>query len=202
MNVLIVDDDPLVRQSLKLLLDKENDLHVIALAANGKEALRHCEKKVPDAILMDIRMPVMDGIECTKRIKEEWPHVYVMMLTTFKDEKNIRRALQVGASGYLLKSSDAENMATQLRALHSGGSVLDKSVLNQLLHFDKHAHLQELTDREKQIVSCVGEGLSNKEIADKLYLSTGTVRNTLSVILEKLELRDRTQLAIYYWKRE
>ncbi|WP_353626484.1 response regulator transcription factor [Bacillus sp. JCM 19041] len=160
------------------------------------------KKKLPDAVLMDIRMPVMDGIECTKRIKEEWPHVYVMMLTTFKDEKNIRRALQVGASGYLLKSSDAENMAAQLRALHSGGSVLDTNVVNQLLNLDRQAHLRELTDREKQIVCCVGDGLSNKEIADKLFLSTGTVRNTLSVILEKLELRDRTQLAIYYWKRE
>ncbi|AXF57077.1 response regulator transcription factor [Salicibibacter kimchii] len=202
MRILIVDDDPLVRQSLKLLLEKESDIEVNGLAADGLEAIEQCDTDLPDVVLMDIRMPNMDGIESTKQLKSKWPKLLIMMLTTFKDEQNIRLALQAGAAGYLLKSTPIENMAQQIRALMTGGSVLDADVLKQIMEPEVNSKLDDLTDRENDIAAAIAQGLSNKEVADQLFLSVGTVRNTLSVILDKLELRDRTQLAIYYWKRD
>lgn len=203
MKIVIVDDDPLVRQSLKLLLEKESDIEVIGVAADGREAIEQCEKALPEIVLMDIRMPNMDGIESTKQINQRWPEVRIMMLTTFKDEQSIRLALRAGAEGYLLKSTAVENMAQQVRALMAGGSVLDSEVLHEIMNPEQgNGDLTGLTDRENDIASAIAQGLSNKEIADSLYLSVGTVRNTLSVILDKLELRDRTQLAIYYWQRK
>ncbi|SDJ23257.1 response regulator transcription factor [Natribacillus halophilus] len=201
MKILIVDDDPLVCQSLKLLLEKEADIEVIGLAADGQEAIDQCETALPDVVLMDIRMPNMDGIESTKQLKVKWPELRIMMLTTFKDEQNIRLAIQAGAEGYLLKSTAVENMAQQIRALMAGGSVLDADVLQEIMNPEVHDEVDGLTERENDIAAAIAQGLSNKEIADQLFLSVGTVRNTLSVILDKLELRDRTQLAIYYWKR-
>ena len=201
MKLLIVDDDHLVCQSLQLLLGKEQDLEVANIATNGQEAIELCLQEQPDVILMDIQMPIMNGIESTKRIKEKWPSVQVMMLTTFQDEKNIRLALKAGAAGYLLKSASIKNMAQQIRALKAGSTVLDADVLNTIMEPDKKA-LEGLTAREIDIVEVVAQGLSNKEIAEQLFLSVGTVRNTLSTILDKLEIRDRTQLAIYYWQRK
>ncbi|WP_342662115.1 response regulator transcription factor [Salinicoccus albus] len=142
----------------------------------------------------------MDGIESTRIIKEHWPGIQIMVLTTFQDESNIRQALQAGAEGYLLKSASIENMAQQIRTLASGSTVLDAEVLKTIMEPD-YKSFDELTDRENDIVECVARGLSNQEIADDLFLSAGTVRNMLSVILDKLEIRDRTQLAIYYLQR-
>ncbi|PAE20374.1 DNA-binding response regulator [Bacillus sp. 7504-2] len=201
MKVLIVDDDPLVCQSLQLLLGKEHDLQVIHIAMNGQEAMELCQNEQPDVILMDIQMPVVNGIESTKRIKEQWPSIQIMMLTTFRDEKNIRLALNAGAAGYLLKSASIENMAQQIRALKAGSTILDADVLKTITEPDKAA-LEGLTEREADIVELIAQGFSNKEIAEQLFLSVGTVRNMLSVILDKLEFRDRTQLAIYYWQRK
>lgn len=201
MKLLIVDDDPLVCQSLQLLLNKEKDLEVTNIAANGLEAIELCINEKPDIILMDIQMPIMNGIESTKKIKEQWPSVQIMMLTTFQDERNIRLALKAGAEGYLLKSSSIKNMAQQIRALQTGSTVLDADVLKTIMEPDKEA-MEGLTKRESDIVELVAQGLSNKEIAEQLFLSVGTIRNTLSVILDKLEFRDRTQLAIYYWQRK
>ncbi len=201
MKLLIVDDDQLVCQSLKLLLGKEEDLEVVDIAANGQEAIEVCQRELPDVILMDIQMPIMDGIKSTKRIKDQWPSVQIMMLTTFQDEKNIRLALKAGAEGYLIKSATIENMAQQIRALRAGSTVLDADVLKAIMEPDREA-LEGLTQRETDIVDLVAQGLSNKEIAGQLFLSVGTVRNMLSVILDKLEIRDRTQLAIYYWQRK
>ncbi|PWU69606.1 MULTISPECIES: response regulator [Gracilibacillus] len=201
MKLLIVDDDQLVCQSLKLLLGKEEDLEVVDIAANGQEAIEVCQRELPDVILMDIQMPIMDGIKSTKRIKDQWPSVQIMMLTTFQDEKNIRLALKAGAEGYLIKSAAIENMAQQIRALRAGSTVLDADVLKTIMEPDREA-LEGLTQRETDIVDLVAQGLSNKEIAGQLFLSVGTVRNMLSVILDKLEIRDRTQLAIYYWQRK
>lgn len=201
MKLLIVDDDPLVCQSLQLLLNKEKDLEVTNIAANGLEAIELCINEKPDIILMDIQMPIMNGIESTKKIKEQWPSVQIMMLTTFQDERNIRLALKAGAEGYLLKSASIKNMAQQIRALQTGSTVLDADVLKTIMEPDKEA-MEGLTKRESDIVELVAQGLSNKEIAEQLFLSVGTIRNTLSVILDKLEFRDRTQLAIYYWQRK
>ncbi|MCC5911366.1 MAG: response regulator transcription factor [Clostridiaceae bacterium] len=200
MRILIVDDDPLVCQSLQLLLSREKDMEVIGTAKNGAEAISYCTNHLPDVVLMDIRMPVMDGIKATRQIKKEWPKVRVMMLTTFKDEKNIRLAILAGAEGYLIKSTEVSSMAKQLRALNAGSSVLDADVVKQLMQSHKD-ELTQLTPREKDIVELIAQGLSNREIAEQLFISEGTVRNNLSVILEKLQIRDRTQLAIYYWRK-
>lgn len=201
MKLLIVDDDPLVGQSLQLLLNKESDLAVVGSVSNGQEAIDFCEREVPDLILMDIQMPVLNGIETTKMIKKKHPLVQIMMLTTFQDKRNIRLALKAGAEGYLIKSHSIEQMAEQIRALKSGATVLTPDVLQTLMD-QGNSGLEDLTDREKEIAILVGEGLSNKEIAKQLYLGEGTVRNAISIILEKLEIRDRTQLAIYYWKSQ
>ncbi len=200
MKLLIVDDDSLVCRSLQLLLGKEEDFEVIGVASNGQEAIEFCPQ-IPDVVLMDIQMPVMNGIESTKKIKEQWPTIQILMLTTFQDEKNIRLALNAGAEGYLLKSSSINNMAQQIRALKAGSTILDANVLKTIIEPDREA-LEGLTERETDIVDLIAQGLSNQEIAEQLFLSVGTVRNMLSVVLDKLEIRDRTQLAIYYWKRK
>ncbi|GIP18585.1 DNA-binding response regulator [Paenibacillus montaniterrae] len=201
MKLLIVDDDSLVCRSLQILLGKEADIEVIGIASSGREALELCKQELPDAVLMDIQMPLMNGIACTAELKKLYPALRIMMLTTFNDEEHIRSALKAGADGYLLKSAAIETMANQLRALVSGTAVLDRNVFKAIIE-PEHNTLDGLTEREQDIVECVAQGLSNKEISEKLYLSDGTVRNMLSIILDKLELRDRTQLAIYYWKRK
>ncbi|MEK4436100.1 response regulator transcription factor [Paenibacillus sp. FSL K6-2862] len=200
MKILIVDDDPLVCQSLRLLLSREPDMEVIATANDGTAAIECCERTPPDIILMDIRMPGVDGIQATRQIKQNWPKVRIMMLTTFQDEHNIRMALLAGAEGYMLKSTKVSSMAQQLRALSSGSSVVDVNVLKTLMLSEKK-NRSDLTPRENDILELVALGCSNREIAEQLFISEGTLRNTLSIILDKLELRDRTQLAIYYWKR-
>lgn len=201
MKILIVDDDALVCKSLKVLLSREKDMEVIGTANNGAEAINACRNELPSIVLMDIQMPVMDGIQATRQIKTEWPQVQVMMLTTFKDEKNIRLAILAGAVGYLIKSTEVTSMAQKIRALMSGSTVLDADVLKQLTQPAEREGLEQLTPREREIAALVAQGLSNREIAEQLYLSEGTVRNTLSITLEKLQLRDRTQLAIYYLKK-
>ncbi len=201
MKILIVDDDDLVCKSLKVLLSRERDMEVIGTAHNGAEAITSCRLVLPNVVLMDIQMPIMDGIQATRQIKTEWPLVHIMMLTTFKDEKNIRLAILAGAEGYLIKSTEVSSMAQQLRALMAGVSVIDAGVLRQLTLPSEQSGLDGLTPREKDIAGLVANGLSNREIAEQLYIGKGTVRNTLSIILEKLQLRDRTQLAIYYLKK-
>ena len=191
MKVLIVDDDPLVAQSLKVLLGTARD---------GAHALSFCERSLPDVVLMDIRMPGMDGIEATRRIRQRWPAVHVMILTTFQDDRNVHLALQAGAEGYLLKSAPVAGMAARLQALVSGTAVLDPEVFKRLTEPEK-TPVEGLTVRETEVIELVAQGCSNREIADKLFLSEGTARNVLSVVLEKLRLRDRTQLAIWYWRR-
>ncbi|MCM3620107.1 response regulator transcription factor [Sutcliffiella horikoshii] len=201
MKILIVDDDELVCKSLNVLLSREKDMDVIGIANNGADALSSCRLIQPDIVLMDIQMPIMNGIQATRQIKSDWPQIHIMMLTTFKDEKNIRLAIHAGAEGYLIKSTEVSSMAQQLRALMSGSTVLDADVLRKLTQPSEVDGLEGLTPREKDIAGLVANGLSNREIAEQLYISEGTVRNTLSIILEKLQLRDRTQLAIYYLKK-
>jgi NarL family two-component system response regulator LiaR len=200
VKVLVVDDDALVSHSLKVLLSKEKDIQVIGTAADGVRAIAACERNRPDAVLMDIRMPGMDGIEATRRIKERWPRELVMILTTFQDDKSIYSALHAGADGYLLKSTPSSGMAKRLHALASGTSVVDAAVLKRLSD-PVRAPLEGLTPRENDVAELVAQGCSNREIAEHLFISEGTARNILSVVLAKLGLRDRTQLAIRYWKR-
>ena len=189
IKVLLADDQELIRQSLSFVMSKQEDIEMVGTAANGCEALELVEEKQPDVVLLDIRMPEMDGVECTRRIKQEFPGIKVIILTTFDDDDYVFDALRYGASGYLLKGvSDVASKVLQMFSRMAQGDV-------QVRVNKKNA--LELTKMEWQVIREVGCGLSNKEIAGRLYLSEGTVRNYISSILRKLELRDRTQLAIW-----
>jgi len=199
IKVLLVDDDQLILQSLKITLSREPDITVIGAISDGREALEVCKADTPDVILMDIQMPNIDGIQSTRLIKAQFPHVLVMMLTTFADQAHIKDAMAVGASGYLLKTDPLSDLATRLRMLKSGTGIMSADALAQLTQQENPA-LKTLTQREHDIARLVAKGLSNKEIAAALFLSEGTVRNNLVVIMEKMEVNNRTQLGINYYK--
>lgn len=205
MKLIIVDDDGLIRDSLKLLLDLEEDMDVIGTAKNGMEAFELCKKNKPDIVLMDIRMPVMDGVLGTKLIKENFHDVKVVLLTTFKDDEYIREAVINGAEGYILKNQSSDSIIESLRTVFKGNTVFEKDVISSITGMLKEEKKKRpsnfnLSEREFEILALIAEGLSNKEIAEKLFLGEGTVRNYITNILEKLDLRDRTQLAIFYLK--
>ena len=205
MKVLIVDDDALIRDSLKLLLELERDFQVVGMAANGQEAFEMCRREMPDIVLMDIYMPIMDGVLGTKLIKSQFQDIQIVILTVFKDGKYIKEAIQNGAAGYILKSQSAESIMESLRAVSKGNMVLENDVAQSISAMltkekEKDPRVLTLTKREMEILRLVGEGLSNKEIASQLFLSEGTVRNYVTYLLEKLSLRDRTQLAIFFVK--
>ena len=206
IKVLLADDQELIRQSRSFVMSRQEDIEMVGTAANGREALELVEEKQPDVVLLDIRMPEMDGVECTRRIKQEFP---VIILTTFDDDDYVFDALRYGASGYLLKGVSVDGLTNAVREAARGGSIIAPDVASKVLQMfsrmargdvqvrvDKKNAL-ELTKMERQVIREVGCGLSNKEIAGRLYLSEGTVRNYISSILRKLELRDRTQLAIW-----
>ncbi|MCL2693479.1 MAG: response regulator transcription factor [Oscillospiraceae bacterium] len=203
MKLLIVDDDGLIRDSLKILFETKEGW-VARTAGNGASALEMCKEEQPDIVLMDIRMPVFDGVEATRKIKAEFPDVKIIMLTTFTDDGYISSAINAGAEGYLLKSTPADGIIERLRAVEKGALVFDKGVkLNvgrDVSGVSPQSSFPQLTERENEVLSLVATGLSNNEIAAKLFLSQGTVRNAVSAILEKLDLRDRTQLAVCYWR--
>lgn len=203
MRIIIADDDALIRDSLKLLLDMEEDFQVIGTAGNGREAVDLCKKEQPDLVLMDIRMPELDGVLGTKEVKDLYSQIKVVILTTFRDDDYIKQALKNGAEGYILKSQPADSIVESLRAVAKGNIVLEKDVassLSAMIREEKKRNPDDwqLTGRELEVLELVGLGLSNREIADKLFLGEGTVRNYVTALLEKLNLRDRTQLAIFY----
>jgi len=207
VKVLLVDDDALIRESMQILLDLEEDVETVWAAADGREALALCAEAVPDVVLMDVRMPHMDGVEATKRLKELYPDLPVVILTTFKDDAYIREAVRHGAAGYLLKNQPSETIINTLRAVRRGQAVFQQDVAQSLWQMlgDAPADCQEaweLTERETDVLRLIGEGYSNREIAASLFLSEGTVRNYVTVLLDKLQVRDRTQLAIAYLKRQ
>lgn len=203
MRVLIVDDDALIREGLKILLDLEEDIEVCATAKNGQEALEMCKKCKPEIVLMDIRMPVMDGVLGTKQIKQHYKDIKIIILTTFKDDEYIKEAIRSGAEGYILKNQPSESIIESIRTVYKGNTVFEKEValsLSGMLRENNKTKPEDfnLTAREVDIMKLVGDGLSNKEISEKLFLSEGTTRNYMTNLLEKLNLRDRTQLAIFY----
>ncbi|WP_274362866.1 response regulator transcription factor [Paenibacillus thermotolerans] len=202
MKVLIVDDDALIRDGLKILIELEDDFEVIGTASNGQEAFEKCAQLQPDLVLMDIRMPVMDGVRGTGRIKQQFPNMKVVILTTFKDDEYIKEALKCGAEGYILKNQPSDSIIESLRAVGKGNAVFEREVastLSSMLKERKKTPAQlDLTARELEKLALIAEGLSNKEIAERIYLSEGTTRNYVTGLLEKLQLRDRTQLAIFY----
>ncbi len=209
IRVLIADDQELIRQSLSFVLDAQADIAMVGTASNGREAIELVRKEKPDVVLMDIRMPEVDGVECTRLIKTAHPQIKVIILTTFDDDEYVFGALRYGASGYLLKGVSVEELANAVREVVRGGSIIMPGVASKALEmFARMARgsmqipvdtqqTASLQENEWKVIREVGCGKSNKEIAAALCLSEGTVRNYLSSVLSKLDLRDRTQLAIW-----
>ena len=209
IKVLIADDQELIRQSLQIILSSESTFQVTDAVPNGVEVIRSIRKERPDVVLMDIRMPEMDGVVCTLIIKENYPDIKIIILTTFDDDEYVFKALKYGASGYLLKGISMKELTEAIQKVYQGTAMINEDIASKVVRlFSRMAQSnltiqvdeqqsKELKPTEWQIIVQVGSGLSNKEIAAKLNLSEGTVRNSLSSILSKLDLRDRTQLAIW-----
>ncbi len=208
IRLLLVDDESLIRRGLKALLKLEADLQVVGEADNGQTALAQVEALQPDVVLMDIRMPVMDGVAATKAITERFPQTNVLVLTTFDKDEYVTQALLNGAAGYLLKDTPSEEIAQAIRAVHKGytqlGPGLGKKVITQISTSVKPSPegWDELTPREQEILQLIATGASNKEIAQTLFIAEKTVKNHVSSILSRLNLRDRTQAAIFANSRE
>lgn len=207
IRLLIVEDQSIVRQGLKMIVEQDTEIKVVGEAENGLEALKVLETTAVDIALMDIRMPIMNGIEATHKIKERWPDVKIIILTTFNEEDYALQALKEGVHGFLLKTSDGPKLIGAIKSCYAGGMAIHEQVaakvMPRLLEKSVEEKIQlDLTPREIEIVKRVGLGKTNKEIASELYLSIGTVKNYLTHILHKLDLRDRTQLAIFAVKND
>ena len=205
IRVLIADDQPLVRQGIEALLALEVDITVVGQASDGNEAVQKILSLKPDVVLMDLRMPGLDGASATKRVKDLQPDIKVIVLTTFEDEQSIMSAMQAGASGYLLKDVSSEGLASAIRAVRQGYAQIGTSIIPKILQQipnrkDDATVLDRFSTRELELVKLIASGRSNKEIASKLCLSEGTVKNYVSGILAELKLRDRTQIAL--WAKE
>ena len=223
IKVLVVDDDNLVAMSLKTILEADGGIDVVGLGNDGKDAVRLYKEFRPDVLLMDIQMKDMSGLEASELIIGEDKEAKILLLTTFSDNEYIVKALNIGTKGYILKQ-DFESIIPSVKAVYNGQSVFGGEVVAKLPAIysessdngggsESSGNIQateesgaglgeyDLTDKEIDVIKLVAEGMNNKEIAEELYLSEGTVRNYISVILEKLQLRDRTQLAIFYLKR-
>ena len=204
MNIVLIDDDQLVCMSLKMILEADGSIHVSAIGHDGNDALPLYRQYHPDVMLMDIRMQHRNGTDALSDILAEFPDARVLFLTTFVDDEYITKALQLGAKGYIVKQ-DYETIIPALNAVYSGQNVYGSEIMEKLPElmrpepsFDYSSH--SITEKEYEIITLVAQGLSNKEISARLFLSEGTIRNYLSGILEKLKLRDRTQLAVFYYQ--
>ena len=219
IRVVIVDDQRLLCEGFRKLIELEADLEVVGMAGDGTEALAtverlQAEQMLPDVVLMDVRMPRLDGIAATRILKEHWPKIRVIILTTFDDRELIQAGLQAGALGYLLKDITAEQLATAIRVVAQGQVLLHADVAHKVLAslssaqslpavaapappaFDGVCNVEQLTEREREILTLLARGASNREISETLYIASGTVKNHLSNILSKLGVRDRTQAAL------
>jgi len=218
ISLLLVDDQRLMRDGLRTLLELEDDFHVVGEAENGQDALTAYEKLMPDVVLMDIRMPVMDGVEAVRQLRGRWPEAKVIILTTFDDDAYVFEGLRVGALGYLLKDVSGDELGEAIRTVAKGGALIDPSVTRKVVaEFARLTNpargspistntaspqtgasplIEPLSDREQEILMLLSEGLTNREIARKLYLAEGTVKNYISSILVKIDARDRTQAAL------
>ena len=210
IRILLVDDQSLIRQGLRALLELEPDLTIVGEAENGQVAIDRAESLNPDIILMDVRMPYTDGVAATEIIHQKHPNIRIIILTTFDDDEYVTAALKVGAIGYLLKDTPSEELAQAIRAVDKGYTQLSPGILAKLaskLTSTSSAPAQltsalpldfyELTLREKEVLRLIASGASNREIAEALYISEGTVKNHVTHILSRLNLRDRTQAAIF-----
>lgn len=206
MNIIIIDDDALVTNALKTILEASKKVTVLATGSDGKEAIQLYRKYHPHILLTDIQMQPMDGLSATKSILAEDKEAKVLLLTTFSDDEYIVSALKCGAKGYLLKQ-DYKSILPALEAVESGQTVFGTEIISKIPAFLQNASQfdyasYEISEKEQEIIELVAQGYSNKEISQELFLSEGTVRNYLSSILEKLQLRDRTQLAVFYYQHK
>jgi DNA-binding NarL/FixJ family response regulator len=203
INILLVDDQNLIRQGLKALLELESDLLIVGEAENGQIALDLVAELQPNVVLMDIRMPVMDGVTATKEICQRFPQVNILILTTFDDDTYVAAAIGHGAKGYLLKDTPSEEIAAAIRAVDRGYTHLAPGMMAKVMagrvnetEVSLPLELQELTPRELEVLKLIAAGANNREIAQQLYISEGTVKNHVTNLLSRLNLRDRTQAAI------
>jgi len=203
IRVLLVDDQPLVRAGLRTLLDEEADIEVVGDAANGEEGIAAVAALSPDVVLMDIRMPVLDGLEATRRVTAAGCPARIVILTTFDLDEYVFQALRAGASGFLLKDATSDDIVRAVRVAAAGDALLAPSVTRRLIErFSGHAsnadapHLRQLTEREREVLLLIARGLSNSEIAVRLFLGETTVKTHVAHLLDKLELRDRVQAVV------
>ncbi|TXK85779.1 response regulator transcription factor [Paenibacillus sp. N3.4] len=213
IHVLITDDDPFIRESLKLIIGLDEEITIVGTCNHGEEAFEVIQSGIQvDVVLMDIRMPVCDGVAGTLKIKQAFPEVTVLILTTFDDDEFIVQALRNGASGYLLKNIPPDRIIQGIKTVEQGNLLIHPDIAKKLTTFIRPSVLPVvnvpqplsqlgLTPSEQSVVVKISEGLSNKEIAQELFLSEGTIKNYITEILSKLNLRDRTQIAIFYLKR-
>ena len=198
MNIIIIDDDPLVVESLKTIISA-NGINILAVGYEGFQAVALYNAHRPDLILMDIRMDGLNGIEAAKKILDIDSKAKILLVTTFRDDEYIGAALSLGCKGYILKQN-INGIIPAIRAVHSGNIVFDSKIVSNIRRYPKGKIDMDLSEREYDILLLIAEGLNNREIAQKLFLSEGTIRNYISIILDKLSIRDRTQLAIYYYR--
>lgn len=206
IRILLVDDQRLMREGLRILLELEPDLRIAGEATDGQSALDAYAELEPDVVLMDVRMPGMDGVEATWRLHERWPEARVIILTTFDDDEYVFEGLRAGARGYLLKDVSGHDLADAVRTVAAGGALIEPSVARKVVaEFARVAPpvrppdaglAEPLSDREEEILRLIARGLSNREIAGRLSLAPGTVKNYVTTILQKLGTRDRTQAAL------
>jgi Response regulator containing a CheY-like receiver domain and an HTH DNA-binding domain len=206
MNIIIIDDDFLVCTALKTILETSQKVKVLATGENGEDAIRLYRKYRPDIVLTDIQMQGMDGLTATQSILAEEPDAKILLLTTFSDDEYIIQALKCGAKGYLLKQ-DYESILPALEAVESGQTVFGNEIVSKIPDLLQNASQfdyasRDISQKELEIIQLIAQGYNNKEIASELFLSEGTVRNYLSGILDKLNLRDRTQLAVFYYQHK
>jgi len=204
MNILIVDDDKLVGISLKAIIEADKEIYVSGIGYNGNDAIAMYEELLPDILLMDIRMELMTGLEAGEVILSRHPDARILYLTTFADDEYIIKALRIGAKGYILKQN-FESIVPSLKAVFAGQSVFGEDIIAKIPSLLNANHRTDLSsfgisEKEVEIIRHIAEGLSNREIANLLFLSEGTVRNSISVIMEKLDFKRRTQLAVFYYK--
>lgn len=213
INVILVDDQEIVREGIKMILSLDQEIKIIKEAENGKELLELLEEiELPDVILMDIRMPIMDGVKATKLIKEKYKNIKVIILTTFNEDEYIFQGIKNGADGYILKDAGSEYIIKAIKTAHNGNILLDPEVASKIVKAynsiaaDKHTptqinennkRLELLTQREIEVAKLVAQGKSNKDICHILFLTEGTIKNYLTKIFEKLELASRTELALF-----
>lgn len=206
IRILLVDDQSLICQGLKAMLSLEPDLEVVGIANNGKAALEQVAALQPDVVLMDVKMPIMEGREATRLICQSFPDTSVLVLTTFDDDQYIADAMRAGAKGYLLKDMPSEELAQAIRLVHRGYTQLAPGLMEKLMantpaqptaSLPNSVDLSQLTPREREVLQLIGKGLTNRDIAEQLYISEGTVKTHVNRLLNRLDLRNRSQLAIY-----